>query len=506
MADTPTLKHDATVETFVREQGAACAATTITFLQCVRYQLVLAALFAFFCYDWKLFAAGAMFACSGFYVLVTAYKLLTVFLSLLFRPEIRIPAERIGVLKDEKLPPYTVLVPMYKEPEVATKIIQTLDNIDYPHDKLDVKLLLEEDDIATRKCVAGATLPDCVSVVVVPHAMPKTKPKACNHGLTTARGKYTVVYDAEDRPDPDQLKKAVIGFHDSSSEVACLQAKLNYYNPHQNLLTQWFTLEYTAWYELFLPGLHKLNVPIPLGGTSNHFRTDVLQEIGGWDPFNLTEDCDLGIRLHRRGWRTRVLDSVTWEEANSELGNWIRQRSRWVKGYIQTHFVHARTNLGLLGELGAKGFLSFLLTVGGFSLTLLLNPIFWAVVLVYGTLMAGSLVEITPAPWETVLRMRYYDRVSDIPGAPLTLWSQLSIVFWAAAIGLFVANFIFILINLLACLRRRLWRLMPHALLSPIYWVLISIAAWKGFLQLFSRPFYWEKTRHGLATEGASHE
>lgn len=481
----------------MEQHGNECAACTLTFGQFLRYSVVLAGLALLFCYDWKLFGAAVLFALSTFYMMVIGYKLLTVLLSMARRPEIHVGREELAGLAEEDLPIYTILVPMYKEPEVAAKIIRTLDSLDYPHDKLDVKVLLEEDDEATQACLRDVELPDCVHIMVVPHAMPKTKPKACNHGLAEARGKYLVIYDAEDRPDCDQLKKAVAAFRHVEKNVVCLQAKLNYYNPHQNILTKWFTLEYTAWYDFFLPGLHDLGVVIPLGGTSNHFQTKVLRKLGGWDPFNLTEDCDLGVRLHRHGYRTQVLDSVTWEEANSQLGNWIRQRSRWIKGYIQSHFVHTRSNVMTLTDLGPRSMISFLLTVGGLSLTVLLNPFFWVIGLLYLFLWGGhesGLME--SAPWQ----LRYYDRVADVPGAPLTLWSQLSIAFWYAALALLSANGIFVVINLLACLRRRLWRLIPYAVISPIYWVLISIAGWKGFLQLFTRPFYWEKTQHGLGT------
>jgi cellulose synthase/poly-beta-1,6-N-acetylglucosamine synthase-like glycosyltransferase len=494
----PTLKNDPTVRAFMEQHGTACAATTLTFPQYLRYQFLLALLFLLACYDWKIFLAGAMFAASGFYFAVIGYKLLTVFLSVLFRPDMRITPEQLATLNEDELPVYTILIPLYKEKEVAEKVVRAVTSFDYPLDRLDVKLLLEEDDEATVRLCAQIELPECVEVIVVPHAMPKTKPKACNHGLLKARGEFVVIYDAEDRPEPDQLKKAVYAFrHLCDEKVACIQAKLNYYNPDQNLLTKWFALEYTAWFDLFLPGLHKLGAPIPLGGTSNHFRAEILKEIGGWDPFNLTEDCDLGIRLHRRQLRTKVLDSVTWEEANSHVGNWLRQRSRWVKGYVQTHFVHARSNGHTSRDLGWFGFASFLLTVGGLSVTLLLNPFFWVIGLVYAILAGGEAAGLNWTAWQ----MRYHDRVSDLPGAPLTTWSFLSWIFWGVAVVLFASNFIFILINIIACVRRRLWRLLPEAIISPLYWVLISVAAWKGFLQLFSRPFYWEKTTHGLTHE-----
>ncbi|MCX7935144.1 MAG: hypothetical protein N3A66_07795, partial [Planctomycetota bacterium] len=197
---------------------------------------------------------------------------------------------------------------------------------------------------------------------------------------------------------------------------------------------------------------------------------------------------------------TMILDSTTWEEANSRLGNWLRQRSRWVKGYLQTHFAHTRCHLRALRELGLLGYMSFLFTVGGLSLALLLNPFFWLIGLAYLSLCAGGALGLTPYPWSPEIgwRMRYSYTVSDLPGAPLTLWSLLSWLFWGISLALALANLFFIAVNLLACARRRLWHLVPEALFSPVYWILISAAGWKGFLQLFSRPFYWEKTKHGL--------
>jgi cellulose synthase/poly-beta-1,6-N-acetylglucosamine synthase-like glycosyltransferase len=494
------FRPDATVRRFLRSRRDQSAVDVITNWQVVKILLVLGALATAFCYDYKRFWAGLLFAVCGFYLAVILYKLVTVFLSILRRPEIRVDEEAVAGLRDEDLPVYTILLPMYKEGAVAEKLIRAVDHFDYPHWKLDVKVLLEEDDTETVRLCRELDLPGCCDVIVTPNSFPKTKPKACNHGLASARGEYLVIYDAEDVPEPDQLKKAVAGFRQVPDEVVCLQVKLNYYNPMENWLTRWFTIEYTSWFEFFLPGLHALDAPIPLGGTSNHFRSDVLKELGGWDPFNVTEDCDLGIRLHREGFRTRVLDSTTWEEANEKLGNWIRQRSRWVKGYLQTHLVHSRSTLRTLRELGPFGFASYLLTVGGLSLTLLLNPIFWIVLLIYGGLWAGHLLGADVTPW----RLVYTDRISDLPGAPYTLWSQMSWVFAAVALTLFLANFLFVILNVLACPRRGLAGLLPAALISPIYWVLISVAAWKGALQLLIRPFYWEKTQHGLTRRSAS--
>ncbi len=486
-------RPDPTVRAFLRQHRAACAVSVLRPWQTVKLLALLAGAGVLFAWDYKVFWAGLLFAVSAFYLSTILYKLLIVLLSVVRRPELRVDARELAALRHEDLPVYTVLVPLYRESAVADKIVRAVEGLDYPRDKLDVKFLLEQDDVETARACTDLELPPGCEIVVVPHAYPKTKPKACNHGLARARGKYLVIYDAEDRPEPDQLRKAVAAFKRVEDRVVCLQVKLNYYNPDQNWLTKWFTLEYTTWFDLFLPGLHALDAPIPLGGTSNHFRTEALRQLGGWDPFNVTEDCDLGIRLHRHGYRTRILDATTWEEANERLGNWLRQRSRWNKGYLQTHLAHTRRTLGTLRELGPFGFLSFLFTVGGLTLTLLLNPVFWAVLLVYAGLWIGKLAGLGATPW----RMLYFDRVSDVDPT-YTTWSQLSWVFFGIAVVLFLANGAFVAINVLACCRRGLKRLLPQAILSPLYWVLISAGAWKGMLQLLFRPFYWEKTQHGL--------
>jgi len=470
------------------------------------------------------------------YLIVILYKLVAVVLSLLTAGEIKVTPEEIAALKDDELPTYTILVPLYHETEVASKIIRYIRRLDYPQDKLDVKLLLEADDRGTLEVCRQAKLPENYELVVVPDCKPKTKPKACNHGLERAKGEYLVIYDAEDRPEHDQLKKAIVAFRRANtprgfisrifrrSRTVCLQAKLNYYNTDQNLLTKWFTMEYSTWFDLFLPGLHRLGSPIPLGGTSNHFQTDVLKAIGGWDPFNVAEDCDLGIRLHKMGYRTQVLDSTTWEEANSRLWNWVRQRSRWVKGYIQTHLVHMRNPFKAVWRLGFAGTFGFLTSVGGLSLMLILNPIFWTLLLFYGACWVHDLAlsgwswEATRAfqatfqpgewPWDRWLNwdgpwvwQMWFD---DPRGNPF--WNTWSQVFFFITVALFLANFLFILMHVWACIRRGHYRLIPHAIFSPFYWVLISLGAWKGFLQLFWNPFKWEKTMHGLDASAKSRE
>jgi len=407
---------------------------------------------------------------SMFYLATSLYKFVLTYNALGHTYEIAVTQDELDLVDERDLPKYTILVPLYREANILGKLVEGIGGLDYPKTKLDVRLLCEEDDDETVPAIKAMNLPPHFKLVVVPDAQPKTKPKACNYGLLQADGKYVVIYDAEDRPDPDQLKKVVVAFAKADPRVTCIQAKLNYFNSGQNLLTRWFTTEYSMWFDLLLPGLDAQGVPIPLGGTSNHFVTDRLIDLAAWDPFNVTEDADLGIRLHKAGFKTAMIDSTTLEEANSDLQNWIRQRSRWIKGYIQTWLVHMRNPPRLLRQVGLKSFISFQLVVGG-TFIFLLNPIFWGLTTLFFFTEAGFIQQLFP-----------------------------SFVFYAAAFQLFIGNFVFMYLNVAGSVQRGYFDLAKYALLSPLYWGLMSIAAWKGFLQLFYRPFYWEKTVHGLDT------
>lgn len=407
-------------------------------------------------------------ACSLFYVTFSLYRCYLIYKALRIGSEVKITKEELAAIDEATLPIYTILLPLYREAAVLPILLAGLTRLDYPFTKLDVKLLLEEDDRETRAAVEAVQLPAYVHPVIVPASLPRGKPKACNYGLIHAQGEFVVIYDGEDVPDPDQLKKAVLAFRKLPPTIACLQAKLNYFNSQQNLLTRWFTIEYSMWFDLFLPGLDAAKVPIPLGGTSNHFPTAKLLEAGAWDPYNVTEDADLGIRIFRHGWTTAVLDSTTYEEATSQVYNWVRQRSRWVKGYVQTFLVHTRHPIKLWRAVGTKAFLSFNLVVGGTFIGFLLNPIFWLLTILWYLVHAAFVRSLFPPA-----------------------------VFYMGAISLFVGNFAFMYLNVVGCIRRGYYHLVPYALLSPIYWMLMSLAAWKGFLQLCTNPFYWEKTVHG---------
>jgi cellulose synthase/poly-beta-1,6-N-acetylglucosamine synthase-like glycosyltransferase len=364
-------------------------------------------------------------------------------------------------------PRYTVLVPLYREACAVPGLLAHLQRLDYPAERLEVLLLVEEDDAETRAAVEARPLPPRFRSILVPPSQPRTKPKACNAGLREATGAFLVVYDAEDRPELDQLKRAAAAFRRGSPEVVCLQARLNFYNRDRNVLTRLFAIEYSTWFDFCLPGLFLLDAPIPLGGTSNHFRLDRLRALGGWDPFNVTEDCDLGIRLYAAGQRTHCLESTTWEEATFRLAPWIRQRSRWVKGYIQTYLVHLRRHRQLARELGATRIVHFHFLFGATAFCLLLNPFYWALTALW---LAGR-----------------FDWISGL----YPLWLLIP-----ALVCLLAGNAAFVLSGMLACLNRGHYGLLPYALLLPPYWVLMSLGAWRGALQLLTRPHHWEKTPH----------
>jgi len=355
--------------------------------------------------------------------------------------------------------------------------------------KLDVRILLEEEDTETRDVLAGMSLPPNFTPVIVPKAYPQTKPKACNYGLLHAQGEYVVIYDAEDRPERDQLKKAYLAFKQLPQEYVCIQAKLNYFNSGHNFLTRLFTQEYSMWFELLLVGIMQMESPIPLGGTSNHFKMSFLKRVGGWDPFNVTEDADLGVRLYKFKYKTAVLDSRTWEEANSKVGNWIRQRSRWIKGYMLTWLVHMRHPVSFYKAVKFKGFINFQAMILGTPILPLINPIFWALMILWYA---------THAHWIAAL----------FPGA----------LYYIATLQFVFGNFAFTYMNVIGmyhvtreCSQQGdqpfSYGIIKYALLTPFYWVLMSLAAYKALAQLIVKPSYWEKTKHGLtASPPANHK
>jgi glycosyltransferase XagB len=368
----------------------------------------------------------------------------------------------------KKLPPVSVLVPLRDEERVAEHLLAALAAMDYPAPLLDVKLVLEEDDERTRAALARLGLPAGVEVITVPHDALKTKPRAMNYALPFCRGEIVGVYDAEDRPDPGQIRAVVAALHSAPPEVACVQGYLDFYNTGRNWLSRCFTIEYAIWFRVLLHGVQRLGIPIPLGGTSVFFRRRMLEEIGAWDAHNVTEDADLGMRLARFGYRCEMLASTTLEEATVRPRVWIRQRSRWLKGYAVTWISHMRRPGELLRDLGWRGFLGFQVIFLGAITSYLAIPLFWLL----WTGAAGL-----DLPFWHALHPALIDGfvVSTLIGQAV-MWTVAAVAVWDA----------------------RKWGSLPWIAVLPFYWTLGAVAAYRAVAELFYAPFHWHKTEHGL--------
>ena len=433
--------------------------------------IILLVLFVFFPVQ---VVIGLITATGLVFLAGTVFKFFVAMLGAKFDVVERVSDADVAALTDLELPKYTVLVPVFREANIVAQLVANLGKIDYPVDKLEVLVLIEEEDHLTRDAFLGANPPPHMQIVTIPKGTPQTKPRACNVGLYFATGEYLVIYDAEDTPDADQLKKAVIAFRRGGPRTVCIQASLNYFNAEENVLTRMFTLEYSYWFDYMLAGLDAADLPIPLGGTSNHFRTSALIELGGWDPYNVTEDADLGIRASALGYRVGVVNSTTMEEANTSIPNFIRQRSRWIKGYMQTSLVHARRPRQLLRQIGLRRFLSFALLIGGTPLTFLgVLPLY--VVTLFTIFIPAEVLEQFFPVW----------------------------LLWLCLVNFIIGNSVMVYLSMMGPYKRGTFELILWATLNPLYWILHSIASYKGLWQLITKPHYWEKTEHGLTTQSS---
>lgn len=370
---------------------------------------------------------------------------------------------------DARLPTFSVLIPVYKEEAIIPGLVAAMHRLDYPLDRFEILFITEEHDLPTRHALLKTGLAQNMRVLTVPAGEPQTKPRALNYALQEARGILISVYDAEDIPDRDQLRRAADAFIAGGPRLACVQAQLAIYNAKQSFFSRQFALEYKALFSGLLPALAFLKLPIPLGGTSNHFRRDLLLKCGGWDPFNVTEDADLGIRIARLGYDVTVIRSETSEEAPAAWRTWRGQRTRWIKGWIQTYLVHMRHPTKLWRDLGTWQFLGFQVMIGGMILSILVHP--WFYILLAEAALSGTDV----APANSVLRWIF--------GAHLTIgygtaWLLTIVTARGSISGLWAAAWL------------------------PIYWLAISWAAYCAVIDFIFRPFHWEKTAHGA---GASH-
>ncbi len=367
--------------------------------------------------------------------------------------------------KSKEFPIYTILIPLYKETGKLKSIIKNISLLNYPKNKLDVKIIIEADDYLMIKEIGIYDLPSYIHVLQVPVSLPRTKPKALNYAIEYSQGEYLVVYDAEDMPDPDQLITALKAFEALPSEYACLQAKLNFYNKDENLLTKMFNIEYSLWFEYILKGLSLLNLPVTLGGTSNHFKTNILYEMGGWDAYNVTEDAELGIRLYSKGYKVYMIDSYTLEESPISIGNWLNQRSRWIKGFLQTSFVfkackdkYKKFNLWQIITIyifiGLSPYCFWCLPFVIFTIIINKNPIINYLWLING-FFAYSYLYISAC----YILKTYRNK------AKLHFLDIIALILW------------------------------------PSYFILHTLASYKAIWEIIFQPFKWNKTKHAVSRQ-----
>lgn len=370
-------------------------------------------------------------------------------------------------LDNNILPIYSILVPLYKEDNIISFLIESLKNLDYPSNKLEILLLVEEDDKLTNDAIELHNLQKPFKTIKIPFSEPRTKPKACNYGLNFAKGKYITIYDAEDIPDPYQLKKVVKLFNNLNDDVICIQAKLNYFNREENFLSKCFSIEYSNWFEYMLPSLYYFNFIIPLGGTSNHIKKDKLIEIGGWDPYNITEDAELGIRINFFGYKTALLNSTTLEESPITLKSWIPQRTRWIKGYLQTYILTLKNSRDYLSKMPLSKSIAFHLFFGFPVISYLMIPILFLIsfLSIIGAIDTNYVYNYNIFLW----------KIGFITGIIFSVFTALSSIIYHKWLKTIDVIFVF-----------------------PFYWVLHSMASYRAIYQLFKKRYYWEKTPHGL--------
>ncbi|MFV0245917.1 MAG: glycosyltransferase [Qingshengfaniella sp.] len=366
-----------------------------------------------------------------------------------------------------RLPTVSLLVPLYREDAVALRLVDRLARLDYPTALLDICLVMEADDATTLATLRRTKLPRHMRVLSVPPSTLRTKPRAMNFALDFCRGDIIGVYDAEDAPEPDQIAKVVARFAAAPPDVACIQGRLGYYNATQNVMSRCFAIEYANWFSVILPGIARLGLLVPLGGTTLFFRRRLLEDLGGWDAHNVTEDADLGIRLGRAGYRTELLETTTWEEANYRPLAWVRQRSRWIKGYAMTYATHMSQPGQMLSQVGPRAFAGFQVMFLGTFLQTLIAPVLW----IWWAIPLG-----VPAP---------------VPAAAVPfVWVMLCL-----------SEILNLSLCIAALRRTRQLRLIWCVPLINFYNVLASFAAYKALAELMTRPFYWDKTSHGITSE-----
>lgn len=405
---------------------------------------------------WPPVGAGLLLLLQIGFLIIVGWRLLTVLTS---QPRLDSPPPLIA------LPRYSVIVALYDEATILPYLIERLSALDYPPELLDGYLALEAHDQATIDAASALSRPDWLQVLVVPPGSPTTKPRALNYALSLAKGDLLTVYDAEDEPDPLQLREAASRFATEDSDLVCLQAPLRIRRRHKGwaaspFLDRQFAAEYAALFEITLPAMARMALPFPLGGTSNHFRVSALRALGGWDAWNVTEDADLGFRVWRRGWRLGVLSRPTYETPPGRLLHWLPQRTRWLKGYMQTVLVHTRS----LSGMGWRGWSALALTLGTALASAALHAlsVAWIISFVMMVVLTGYLLA--------------------------TPWLGLAILFSGSAAA--------ILTTAIGAKRASVPFGLWDMLVAPIYWSLLSLAFAHALVRLIVEPHRWDKTAH----------
>ena len=415
----------------------------------------------------------------------TILLLLLIIKSLLLKNSLYLIKNNLGFNKgfiakrdDIFFPYYSILVPLYKEADIIDNIINNIKKIDYPVDKLQALLIVEEDDFELRTKLSTMNLPKCFFVIIIPYGIPKTKARACNFAMKYVYGEFLTIFDAEDKPQTDQLKKAVNVFL-NNPDIFCLQSRLSYYNRDENWITKMFDIEYRVLFLYLLPSLRRIGSFIPLGGSSNHFRTHILRNIGGWDDYNVTEDAELGLRITMEKLRTEMLDSNTEEEAPLTIQAWLKQRCRWIKGHIMTYIVYMRNPINTFSTLKFSSFITFSYMMGIAQMGLILSPLLFTFTIL------------------TTLDVITFEHLSPIV---IFLSKIITFINIISGVAISFAN-AWIAIDEKTKIRK--------ILLSCnfcCYSLLHSIAAFLAIFQIITKPYHWNKTAHGISKYFKNHD
>lgn len=413
---------------------------------------------------------------SIMYIVLVLFKLFIMCVSIA-HPTEEVAPEDLSAVDDADLPVVSVMIPLYKEREIIPQIFQYLLDFDYPQDKLDIIFILESTDAETAQAFLEMHPPAHFKALLSPDVQPKTKPKAMNVAFKVARGDILVIFDAEVIPERDQLKKAAVMFQ-RHPEAMYLHSKMDVYNAKTNWITRLYTGEFCYFYHYFLPGLVHSNYAVPISGHSTYFRRQVIERVGAWDAYNVAEDCDIGVRIYRKGFGSgMMLESHTWEQSTTTIPTWVRQRTRWIQGFIQTSIVQMRYPFLLKRELKSwKNFAVFLFLVPGNVLLNILNLMQWLMFTLWHT---------THAPF---LQIAYS-----------------GVTLYLSTFCFLVGNFMFTFYSMFALYRRKHYAIVPWGILSFVYWIMLGVATVRSALHLFLHPHKWDKTSHAAVTPKKNH-